>query len=161
MLVSDIISQINLETGELLDDDSENIQYINLAIDFLSFQLAGIGDPQALAMLTVTDNTVVPDNFIDFIPKNGYPVNINANKFQIIDDEDSVEIKYSTALPHISSLSDTIPVKDMYISTLVLIASYAIKKKIYLLQEFYAADGTFMAQVIGSIKAAKGVAVSG
>ena len=42
MLVQELINLINLEADELLDEDTDNIPYINQAIDYLSFTLCGI-----------------------------------------------------------------------------------------------------------------------
>lgn len=53
MTVQQLVDMINLEADELLDQDSDNIQYINNALDFLSFTLASIGDSEALSVITV------------------------------------------------------------------------------------------------------------
>ena len=44
MLVQNLIDLINLEADELLDSDTDNIPYINQAIDYLSFTLARYRD---------------------------------------------------------------------------------------------------------------------
>jgi hypothetical protein len=156
MLVQDVINLINLEADELLDEDADNIPYINSAIDYLSFTLAGLGSSDCMTTLQVVSGLSVPSNFIEFVPKNGYPVYISGDVFYT-NTGNPVNIKYSVAQPHVSLITDTIPFKDMYISTLVLIASYMIKKKTYIPVEYTNSDKAFVSDVLTSIKAAKGV----
>lgn len=154
MLVQNLIDLINLEADELLDEDIDNIPYINSAIDYLSFTLAGLGSSDCMNTIVITDNTPVPNNFIEFVPKNGYPIYIDNDVFYT--SGKTITAKYSIAKPHISTITDTIPFRDMYASTLVLIASYMIKKKSYIPVEYTSSDKAFIADVLNSIKAAKG-----
>jgi len=157
MLVQDLINLINLEADELLDEDTDNIPYINAAIDYLSFSLSGMGSSDCMTMVQVTPGLPVPSDFIEFVPKNGYPVYISGGLFYT-NTGDPVKIKYVVAQPHVSAVTDVIPFKDMYVTTLVFIASYLIKKKTYIPVEYTATDKAFISDVIASIKAAKGVA---
>lgn len=156
MLVQNLIDLINLEADELLDEDTDNIPYINAAIDYLSFVLAGMGSSDCMNTTMIVDNLPVPSNFIEFVPKNGYPVFIDNNTFYT--NGKTITAKYSIAMPHVSVVTDTIPFKDMYSSVLVLIASYMIKKKSYIPVEYTGQDGTFLQTVLAAIGKAKGAA---
>lgn len=159
MLVQDLIDLINLEADELLDEDTDNIPYINQAIDYLSFTLCGMGDPEMINVMDITSNADIPINFVDFIPHNGYPIYIQTNKFWVMTSSGLPikQVKYSIAKPHISTITDQVPFKDMYAGTLVLIASYLIKKKTYIPVEYCNEDKSFVSDVLTAIKAAKGV----
>ena len=157
MLVQDLINLINLEADELLDEDTDNIPYINLAIDLLSFTLAGIGDPEMITTVDIINGVDVPSNFIDFTPHNGYPIFISGGKFCLSGVEIVHKAKYSIAQPHVSAVTDTVPFKDMYAGCLVMIASYLIKKKTYIPVEYCNEDKAFVGDLMAAIKAAKGV----
>lgn len=154
MLVQNLIDLINLEADELLDNDADNIPYINAAIDYLSFTLAGLGSSDSMNTTMIVDNLPVPENFIEFVPKNGYPIYIDNNTFYT--NGKTITAKYSIAKPHVSTVTDPIPFKDMYASTLVLIASYMIKKKSYIPVEYTGQDSSFVQAVLASISKAKG-----
>ena len=158
MLVQELINLINLEADELLDEDTDNIPYINQAIDYLSFTLCGMGDPEMINVMDISSKVDVPSNFVDFVPHNGYPLYIQNNKFWVTTSSGLTlkKVKYSISKAHVSTVSDTIPFKDMYAGTLVLIASYMIKKKTYIPVEYCNEDLTFVQAVLASIKAAKG-----
>jgi len=156
MLVQDVINLINLEADELLDEDTDNIPYINAAIDYLSFTLAGMGSSDCMTTLQIVSGLPVPSNFIEFVPQNGYPAYIFGDLFYT-NNGGAVKVKYATAQPHVSVITDTIPFKDMYVTTLVFIASYLIKKKTYIPTEYTNTDKTFISDIVASIKAAKGV----
>ena len=159
MLVQNLIDLINLEADELLDSDTDNIPYINQAIDFLSFTLAGMGDPENITTMDIFNGDDVPSNFIDYVPHNGYPLFISLGKFYTLNSSQSCvrKVKYSTAKNHVSAVTDTIPFKDMYTGCLVLIASYLIKKKTYIPVEYCNEDKAFVGELMAAIKAAKGV----
>ena len=158
MLTQDLINLINLEADELLDEDTDNIPYINQAIDYLSFTLCGMGDPEMINCMDISPNTDVPSNFVDFIPHNGYPLYIQNNKFNLLSNDSKInQVKYSVVKPHVNTITDTIPFKDMYSGVLVLIASYLIKKKTYIPVEYCNEDKSFVSDVLTAIKAAKGV----
>lgn len=155
MLVQDLIALIDLEADELLDEDTDNIPYINAAIDYLSFILAGLGSSDCLKALIVTPNMAVPSDFIEFVPKNGYPAYISGDSF-VTTNGGNVNIKYSASKPHVSSLSDPILFKDMYTSVMVFICSYMIKKKSYIPVEYTQQDSSFVQAVLAAISKAKG-----
>lgn len=156
MLVQDVINLINLEADELLDEDTDNIPYINAAIDYLSFTLAGMGSSDCMTTVQIVSGLPVPSNFIEFVPQNGYPAYISGGLFYT-NNGGAVKVKYATAQPHVSVITDTIPFKDMYVTTLVFIASYLIKKKTYIPTEYTNTDKAFISDIVTSIKAAKGV----
>lgn len=157
MLVKDIINLINLEADELLDEDIDNIPYINQAVDFLSFTLAGIGDSELITTVDLINGIDVPSNFVDFVPHNGYPVFISGGKFCLSGVEIVHKAKYSITKPHVSLVTDVMPFKDMYAGAIVLIASYLIKKKTYIPVEYCNEDKAFVGELMATIKAAKGV----
>ena len=95
MLTQELVNLINLEADELLDTDEDNIPYVNQAIDLLSFFLAGMADPEMMVVTDVHEGDNVPAAFVDFIPHNGYPVNINGGRFRIVSG-DSVVYDEST-----------------------------------------------------------------
>src|SRR5574344_1397137 len=105
MVVQDIINLINLEADELLDTDTDNIPYINQAIDFLSFTLAGLGDPEMITTVDCYTGDDVPSNFVDFVPHNGYPVFISAGKFCLNTVSSVKKMKYSIAKNHVSAVT--------------------------------------------------------
>lgn len=157
MLVQNLIDLINLEADELLDTDTDNIPYINQAIDLLFFTLAGLGDPEMITTVDCNNGDDVPSNFVDFVPHNGYPVFISGGKFCLNTVSSVKKMKYSIAMPHVSVVTDTVPFKDMYAGCLVLIASYLIKKKTYIPVEYCNEDKSFVGELMAAIKAAKGV----
>lgn len=159
MTGNDLVSMIDLETYGLLDEESDNILYINNAIELLSFFLIGLQDPDMIVIADISDGEAVSPNFVDFVPKNGYPLYINGDKYHIISDDMTIyDVKYNVSKPHVTSLSDTVPFRDMYAGTLVLIASYLIKKHSYITPAYCQQDEAFVQQLMSSIKAAKGVA---
>lgn len=155
MLVQDIINLINLEADELLDQDTDNIPYINSAIDFLSFTLCGMKDPEMISCCDIAPGLAVPSNFVAFVPANGYPVFITGGLFNTTSGAVVRQVSYSTAKPHVSLITDQVPFKDMYCSVLVLIVSYMIKKKTYIPTEYVNSDKAFVTDVLAAIKAAK------
>ena len=157
MQVQNLIDLINLEADELLDQDTDNIPYINQAIDLLSFTLAGIGDPEMITTVDLINGVDVPSNFVDFVPHNGYPVFISGGKFCLSGVEIVHKAKYSVTQPHVSAITDTVPFKDMYAGCLVMVASYLIKKKTYIPVEYCNEDKAFVGELLAAIKAAKGV----
>lgn len=156
MLVQNLIDQITLEAGDLLDASTDAIQYINAASDYLSFVMAGLGSSDCMMTTSVVDNLPVPSNFVEFVPKNGYPVYIDNDTFYT--DGNTVKVKYSISKPHISQATDTVPWKDMYASVLVLIASYMIEKKSYIPASKTERDKPFYQDVLAAIAKAKGAA---
>lgn len=157
MTTQQLINLINLEADELLDTDKDNIPYVNQAIDFLSFFLAGMNDPDMFITTDVADGDNIPASFIDFIPKNGYPIAVNGSKFKIISDDYMIrDVHMTLSKPHVAAMDDNIPFRDSYAGCLVLIASYLIKKKTYIPVEYCEQDKSFITELMGAIKAAKG-----
>lgn len=162
MLCSELIALINLEADELLDTDEDNIPYINQAMDFLSLMLAGIGDPEVIQTIDIiptreNPSIAVPTDFMDFLPHNGYPVNILNGYFNVLTSSGECrKVKYTTYKPHVSNVTETIPFKDIYSGTLILIACYMIKKKTYIPPDYVQQDKAFVDEVLQAIRAAKG-----
>lgn len=164
MTVNELIQLIMAEDNELLDSAGDYIPYVNWSMDLLSFVLAGIGDPEIIQTIDIVPTAevpqvAVPEDFVDFIPHNGYPVNILNGYFQVLlDSGECRKVKYSTVKPHVSTIADTVPFKQQYVGTLVLIASYMVKKKMYIPPEYCEQDKAFARQVLDSITKAKGAA---
>lgn len=157
MITQQLINLINLEADELLDSDKDNIPYVNQAIDFLSFFLAGIKDPSVMATVDISDGDSVPALFIDFVPANGYPIAINGDRFDVMVDDMTIrDVHMTLGKPHVAAMDDNIPFNDMYAGCLVLITSYMIKKKTYIPVEYCAQDKSFVSELMAAIKAAKG-----
>ncbi len=158
MTVQQLVNRINLETDELLDSDEENIQYINYAIDLLSHFLATMADSEVMEMADVKEEEPVPEHFISLIPLNGYPLYQMAGKWHLLnpDDYEIKNVRYTCAKPPVAALDDNIPFNDIYANVLVLISSYAIKKKIMMPAESCQQDKAFVEEVMTAIKAAKG-----
>lgn len=155
MLVQEIISLINLEADELLDEDTDNIPYINAALELINFEIIAAGVPDLSSSIIITDGSVVPSNYVSFLPRNGYPCRRIGNVFKV-DSGGSITIVYACSIPRVSVVTDTIPLSDMYVSTIVLIASYLIKKKSYIPTEYTSADYAYVQSVIAPIIKAKG-----
>ena len=159
MTANELKDLIVLETYGLLDEDSEYVPYINNAIELLGFFLASMGDPEMIAMRDIDDGDEVPEDFINFLPANGYPINILAGKFKIINGDSScTDVKYTVSKPRIKTLEDTIPYKDMYTGCLQMIASYLVKKHSYITPAYCQQDNEFVKELMTAIKGAKGVA---
>lgn len=158
MKVQELVDLINAEADELLDNDEDNIPYVNHAIDLLSFFLAANGDPELIATKNISDGENVPSTFLNFIPRNGYPVYIDAGKFKIFTDDSTLyNVRYAVGKEHVSSLVDEIPFKEMFTGAMVLICSYLIKKKTYIPVEYCQQDKSFISELMQAIQSAKGV----
>lgn len=156
MLVQNLIDQITLEAGDLLDTPTDAIQYINAASDYLSFVLIGMKSSDCMRTVDVVDNLPVPSDFVEMVPQSGYPVYIDNDTFYT--NGATVKVKYSISKPHVSQVTDVIPWKDMYASVLVLIASYMIEKKSYIPASKTERDKPFYQDVLAAIAKAKGAA---
>ena len=159
MKADELKDLIVLETYGLLDDDTEYVPYINNAVELLGFFLASMGDPEMMAMKDIDDGDEVPEDFINFLPANGYPINIVGGKFKIINGDSScVDVKYTVSKKRIKSLDDEIPFKDMYTGVLQMIASYLVKKHSYITPAYCQQDEAFTKELMAAIKGAKGAA---
>lgn len=119
MLVSALIDLINLSV-ETYDEyePAVLIPYINYASDELSLDLANAGDQEFIDTPTISTGDTVPDTFVQFIPKNGYPVRIVNNLF-VVDAGTTATIKYSVTKPWVTGIGDTVPFRQYNIGPLV------------------------------------------
>ena len=76
MVVSELITLVNVESNEILDEQLEYIQYINAAIDWLTTILVSIKDREVVKNMDIPDKRAVPSDFMVFVPKTGYPIRI-------------------------------------------------------------------------------------
>ena len=156
MKVQKVIDLINAEADELLDTDEDNIPYVNHALDVLAYFLAGIGDPEVIKTASIKDKTNVPNDFVDFIPKNGYPLYLENGKIRSMTGNTVNGVKYRIMFPKVSDLTDDMPCRDMYVNAIVLTASYLIKKKTYIPVEYCTQDKEFVMQVMQMIQSVRG-----
>lgn len=154
MTVNELITTINLDTNEILDDEAEYIPYINTAIDTLSMILAPMHDPEVTACRDVANNDAIPTNFLQFMPVSGYPITMKSGTFQTYDERTVPDVYYAVKKPHIASMDDAVPFSEMYTFALVQIVSYLVKKK-SLMIDFANADNAFIQQLTEAIKGAR------
>lgn len=154
MTVNELITQINIDTNEILDDSNDYIPYINAAIDILSSLLIPIHDTEVVKLRAVHDNDVIPTNFMTFIPASGYPIEIYDGVFKTYDGQDVEGVYYAVRKAHIASMDDAVPFSDYYAFPLVQIVSYLVKKK-SLMIDFANADSAFVQQITQIIQNAK------
>ena len=85
MTIQELITRINIESNDILDEETEYIQYINAAIDYLSMILVNIRDMEVVKTTNIRDGFMVPNDFMSFIPKSGYPIRIVNGLFNTYD----------------------------------------------------------------------------
>lgn len=154
MTVNELITTINLDTNEILDDETEYIPYINTAIDTLSMLLAPLHDPEVTQCMDVKNNDAIPTSFLQFVPVSGYPITMKNGTFQTYDGKTVPDVYYAIKKPHIAGMDDAVPFSEMYTFALVQIVSYLVKKK-SLMIDFANADNAFIQQLMDAIKGAK------
>ena len=98
MTVQELITQINIESNEILDEPTEYIQYINAAIDWLTMILVGIRDREVVKNINIQNLRAVPSDFMSFVPKIGYPIRIINGVFNTYDGETVEDVFYSLEL---------------------------------------------------------------
>ena len=76
MTVNELITQINIDTNEILDDNTEYLPYINASIDILASLLIPMHDTEVVKHKTIHNDDVVPSDFMSFVPGSGYPVEV-------------------------------------------------------------------------------------
>lgn len=95
MVVSELITLVNVESNEILDEQLEYIQYINAAIDWLTTILVSIKDREVVKNMDIPDKRSVPSDFMGFVPKSGYPIRIINGTFETYDGETVNQVFYS------------------------------------------------------------------
>lgn len=154
MTVNELITQINIDTNEILDDSNDYIPYINAAIDILASLLIPMHDTEVVKRRTVHDNDVIPTDFMVFVPVSGYPVEVYDGVFKTYDGQDVGDVYYAIRKPHISQMDDAVPYSDYYVFPLIQIVSYLVKKK-SLMIDFANTDSAFVQQLTQIIKDAR------
>lgn len=155
MTVGELITMINLDTNEILDDSTEYIPYINAAIDYLTMALIPMKDKEVVRSMDVTNNYPVPGDFTAFVPAVGYPVRIVNGSFQTYGGKTVNDVFYAVKKPHVSDETDTIPFSDVFHFVLVQLVSFLVKKKSLML-DYANADKAFIADLTTAIQAARG-----
>lgn len=119
MLVQDIINLVNLGV-ETYDEYTADvvIPYYNLCSDELSLELGAAGDQEFITTVMVPSGMTVPSDFIQFVPKNGYPVERQGNIFISLTGG-SPKVKYIKSKPWVSEVTDTVPFPQHCIGALV------------------------------------------
>ena len=156
MTVQELITLIDVESNEILDDTNEYIQYINAAIDYLSMLLVAIRDREVIKVMDVANNNAIPSDFMGFVPKQGYPIRIVNGSFNTYSGDTIEGVFYSICKNHISNFGDAIPFTEFFHSYLVQLVSYLIKKKSLML-DYASYDKGFIDHLTVLIKTARGV----
>lgn len=154
MTIDELITLINLDSNEILDDSDEYIPYINAAIDYLSWLLVQAKDAEVIKSAVITHNMTIPSNFIMFIPKDGYPVTLFNGSFSTYM-EKPVECYYAYAKNHIEDRTDLVPFSEPYIFSLVQIVTFLVKKKSLML-DYASFDKSFVSEIMQALATAKG-----
>lgn len=155
MTVDELITMINIETNDLLDEREEYVPYINAAIDYVSNALIASRDYECIKQETVYDNMAVPVDFVAFVPKSGYPVTIERDTFRTYDGGE-LDVNYAYRKNHVKELTEQFPFSDAYISVVVFIVSFMVKKKTYIPTEYTSVDKAFNDEVVKLIAGARG-----
>lgn len=155
MTTSELITEINLDTNEILDDEADYIPYINAAIDTLSMVLAPMHDIEVTKCMDISDNDAIPSDFLQFVPMQGYPITIKSGTFKTYSGLSVPEVYYAVKKPHVAEMFDAVPFSELYIFPLIQIVSYLVKKK-SLMIDFANADKAFITDLTNSIQASRG-----
>jgi len=155
MTVGELITMINLDTNEILDDSTEYIPYINAAIDYLTMALIPMKDREVVKSMDISNNNPVPGDFTAFVPAAGYPVRIINGSFQTNGGKTVNDVFYAVKKPHVSDDTDLIPFSDVFHFVLVQLVSFLVKKKSLML-DYANADKVFIADLTTVIQAARG-----
>lgn len=155
MTAGELITMINLDTNEILDDEQEYIPYINAAIDYLAMILVPMKDREVVRTVDVANNCPVPGDFTAFVPTVGYPVRIVNGSFQTYGGKTVNDVFYAVKKPHVSDKTDSIPFSDIFHFILVQLVSFLVKKKSLML-DYANADKVFIADLTAAIQAARG-----
>lgn len=156
MVVSELITLVNVESNEILDEQLEYIQYINAAIDWLTTILVSIKDREVVKNMDIPDKRAVPSDFMGFAPKTGYPIRIINGTFETYDGRTVNQVFYSVRKNHIDDLDDTIPFSEFFHQYLAQLISFMVKKK-SLMTDYAAYDKTFIDYITEQIKTARGI----
>ena len=154
MNIAELITLINLESNEILDDRAEYIPYINAAIDYMSWLLVQAKDAEVIKSAVIKDGSIVPSNFVAFVPKDGYPVTIFNGSFSTYGGKD-VNCYYGICKNHVSNEDDLVRFSDQYVFSLVQIISFLVKKKSLML-DYANFDKGFIGDVMQNLANAKG-----
>lgn len=155
MTVGELITMINLDTNEILDDSTEYIPYINAAIDYLTMALIPMKDKEVVRSMDVTNNYPVPGDFTAFVPAVGYPVRIVNGVFKTYGGKTVNDVFYAVKKPHVSDETNSIPFSEIFHFVLVQLVSFLVKKKSLML-DYASADKAFIADLTTAIQAARG-----
>ena len=167
ILVKDLINQIESETDELLDTPTDDIQYLNYAIEAYSLFLNNNNDPALLDTQFIQSGSTLLGNPT---PPGGYPILVSGRTVEITDEDiSSLEIRIKKFRPDVVRTDDNnnqtrenrplisddytnssyIDLPDTHIPALVLIASYLVKKKTYIPAEYLNQDNLFIQTLQG------------
>jgi hypothetical protein len=132
MLISAIVDRIEfeLENFDVPDTAAPLIDYINDAMDYVSMRMAEAGDPEFIAETVIAVGSDRPANFLNFVPKNGFPYFVLGGKFAgMAGAPSNARIRYSYTKPHVSAEGDTFPMPDYYAGLVMKIAAlFALNK---------------------------------
>lgn len=155
MTAGELITMINLDTNEILDDSTEYIPYINAAIDYLVMILVPMKDREVVKSMDINDNNPVPGDFTAFVPAVGYPVRIVNGAFQTYGGKTVNDVFYAVKKPHVSNDTDSIPFSETFHFVLVQLVSFLVKKKSLML-DYANVDKAFISDLTTAIQNARG-----
>lgn len=155
MTVGELITMINLDTNEILDDSTEYVPYINAAIDYLAMILVPMKDREVVKTMDIANNNPVPSDFTAFVPVAGYPVRIVNGSFQTYGGKTVKDVFYAMKKSHVQGSDDSIPFSDAFHFVLVQLVSFLVKKKSLML-DYANADKAFIGDLTTVIQAARG-----
>ena len=156
MVVKELITLVNVESNEILDEQLEYIQYINAAIDWLATILVSIKDREVVKNTDIPNLKAVPSDFMGFVPKIVYPISIINGTFETYDGETVKGVFYSVRKNHVDDMDDPIPFSEFFYQYLVQLISFMVKKK-SLMTDYAAYDKTFIDYITEQIKVARGI----
>lgn len=157
MVVKELITLVNVESNEILDEQLEYIQYINAAIDWLTTILVSIKDSEVVKNTDIPNLKAVPSDFMGFVPKSGYPIRIINGTFETYDGEIVKGVFYSVRKNHVDDMDDPIPFSEFFHRYLIQLVSFMVKKK-SLMTDYASFDKSFIDYLTELIKQARGIA---
>ena len=123
MKISDVVSdmRVSLSDVDAIEySTAELVQYINYALIYISKILINIGHADVKKQVTVTNNMNIPSDFSQLIGK--YPIYPVGGVFKTYEPE-GVDVLYYANLPKVSSVSDTIALRDEFAPILIYFAT--------------------------------------
>lgn len=119
MLVQELVNMVN-NGVETYDEYTFDVmkQFINFSMDEMSLELGAAGDQEFITTVMIPSGLPVPSDFVQFIPKTGYPVERQGDVFISLNGG-SPKCKYIKSKPWVNDVTDTVPFPQHCIGVLV------------------------------------------